>query len=332
MASFTVPIPVHHGKGSKSISSSDVILSEYLAAKVEYSNLVLRPILIVDKDSTPLVAHPELLGNATAAYYRQAYYHVEILSDDFNSFSLSDALNAGMALLEISENENMFLIPIEPTDILGQSMDRKTLLYRRNTAVGLPDYYYDDGISWTRSGYGYERQNLIWMLATTLAEDEELLYAALFIREAIRDFQFLSRDDVIKTIHESEQHPDTISDGVRIENAIHNCYKAIEAIHGGNLPQNEVKIVKSFQKFGIDLTEMVGYKYEENKQQSAIEKIINLRNSRNFKSAHGRIGANRKSTFYELMDFQQLARYLVLSAINQRAGVNILHPVIPEQC
>ena len=330
MASFAVSVDPSVDNGFRSISSSDIDLSDYLSAKREYSNLTLRPVLVEKKDSSPLVAQLELLGKGVIANYRDAYYHVEILNEDINQFSLCDALNAGMTLLNIIEDEDMFLIPIELADINDHRMDKRILLSRRNAAVGLPDYV-DDHLSWTRSGYGYDRENLIWMLATTLVDDEILLYAALFIREAFRDYQFLSNDDVVKALSESEQLPDTISEGVRIENAIHNCYKAIEAIYGGNLPQKETKIVKKFKEKGIDLTQLVGYKFEEIEQQPAIDKVVRLRSSRNFKSAHGRIHANRKSTLYELMDFQQLAIYLVMSAIFPRTGVNILHPVVAEQ-
>lgn len=50
------------------------------------------------------------------------------------------------------------------------------------------------------------------------------------------------------------------------------------------------------------------------------DKILHLRHSRDWKSAHGRITADRKSTYYELLDFQQLARYIVLEAIRATAA------------
>jgi hypothetical protein len=322
MASFTVS-----NESSRSISSADIDLSDYLSVKQGYSNITLRPVLIEDGGSLPLVAQPELLGSAIAAHYFEAYYHVEIFNESINQFLLCDSLNAAMALLGMPEDEGMLLIPVELGDINDRRINKKTLLSRRNAVVGERNYP-DDYIDWIRSSYGYDLQNLIWTLATTLVEDEVLLYAALFIREAIRDYQFRSNCDVEKALHDIEQLPETISESVRIENAIHNCYKAVEAIHGGNLPKDEAKIIRSFQGKEIDLTQLTGFKFEGIALKPAIEKVIALRKSRNYKSAHGRIGANRKSTFYELMDFQKLAIHLVMSAIYPRTGVNILHPVV----
>jgi hypothetical protein len=326
MASFAVKVDSKADEGSRVLTSSDVDLSEYLAAYREYADLVIRPLIVETDDDRPPSFTFSHEAKAIFANYNDAYYHVEITSNDIDQYSLVDALNAAMALLEIREDEDLFFIPVEPTDINDQRITKRTLLSRRNAAVGLPAHF-DDYIDWSRRGFDYRLDDLIWMLATTLIDDEVLLYAALFVRESLRDYQFRSQDDVLKAIAEIEQHPDTISEGVRIENAIHNCYKAIEAIYGGNLPQKASKIVKSFEKKGIDATELVGYKIEEIEQQPAIDKIINLRSSRNFKSAHGRIKVDRKSTYYELMDFQQLARYMVTRAIYPRTGVTILYAV-----
>ena len=72
------------------------------------------------------------------ASYRQAYYHLEVFCEDIDKFSLYDALNAAMALLQIPEDGDLFLIPIEVTNIDDQRMDERVLLSRRNAAAGLP--------------------------------------------------------------------------------------------------------------------------------------------------------------------------------------------------
>ena len=233
MASFIVPVDHEEVLKRGGVSSSDINLNEYLSSTREYSKLILGPVLIEDMNDLPTVSRPELLGESVAARYDKAYYQVESLDKEINRYMICDALHPAMAPLQVSHEEGMFLIPINLNDIKDHRIDKRTLLTRRNRAIGLPDYV-DNYIDWERTGYPYQTEDLIWRLATTLIDDEVLLYAALFMREAMRDFQLLSNDDVVQAINAREQIPDTISDGVRVENAIHNCYKSIEAIYGGN--------------------------------------------------------------------------------------------------
>lgn len=138
----------------------------------------------------------------------------------------------------------------------------------------------------------------------------------------MRDYLFIG-GEVRDVLDDHESHPDTISEGVRIENTMHNCYKAVEAIHGGNLPHDDGKVVRKFAQQGIDLSTPVGYSRGPLKREPAIDKLVRLRRIRDYKAAHGRITRDRKSSFYELMDHQRLVRFIVAKAIEARCGISI---------
>ena len=83
----------------------------------------------------------------------------------------------------------------------------------------------------------------------------------------------------------------------------------IEAILCGNLPEEQAKIERGLREKGIDPLAMVGYSHHGiHPKEQLIAKVLKLRTARNERTAHGRIHAGRKSTYYEVMDYQALAR------------------------
>jgi hypothetical protein len=301
-ASFSVP--TRKRKNPFLLSTRDIKLSSYLAARMDYGEVIVRPIL-VERSDAPSVPNIELTGREAVASYRTSLYHVEVLDSAISRASLSDAIHAAMSLLDVAPEEDV-------------------LLRCRNAAVGLPVHVEDFSLR-ERTGYSYAVHKSMWDFATALVATEVLLYASLFVREATRDHRFYA-GDVSGMLANHKSYPRIISEAVRIENAVHNCYKAIEAIHGGNLPTDKQKIVRNFGGLGIDLIQPIGYHNAEITREPVIDKIMRLRHSRDWKSAHGRITADRKSTYYELMDFQQLARYIVLEAIRAKTGVTASPP------
>lgn len=325
MASFPVPVTPDETEFNHSVSSSDVDIADYFSASRTYSDITLRPVLVPIGNRTSMVPDIELLGKGVVARLNHALYHVENHSDRIDRFLICDALHAALSLLGHPLEKDLVLLPIDPSDISANRLSAEDLYRKSNQGTDAPLYVYDEYLD-TRYSLGYEFDDLMWIVATILVEYDVLLYASLFIRESMMSYQFLG-DDIREVLLTYEKLPDTISEGVKIENAIHNCYKAIEAIHGGNLPQNTNKILRNFRELGIDLSKLTGYSLNEVKQEPAIDKLIRLRSRRDYKSAHGRIGPNRKSTYYELMDFQELARYIVRGSVYHYTDVNVLYSV-----
>jgi hypothetical protein len=132
------------------------------------------------------------------------------------------------------------------------------------------------------------------------------LYAALFLRASFSEYIFLG-DEIEETILKNDG-PLFVHDAVRAENAVHNAYKVIEAIWGGSLPKDVTKVERGLQDKGIDPHAMVGYDHHGiHPKVQLVAKVLALQKARNERAAHGRIDAGRKSTYYEIMDYQALA-------------------------
>lgn len=116
----------------------------------------------------------------------------------------------------------------------------------------------------------------------------------MFLREAYRDFQFFG-GEIREILMNYTKLPETISEAVRIESSIHNCYKCIEAVRGGNLTSDLRKLRGKFSEKGVNLGEFVGYEYEDIAREPAINEIEGLSETRNFKSAHGGIKGIEKA-------------------------------------
>jgi hypothetical protein len=88
----------------------------------------------------------------------------------------------------------------------------------------------------------------------------------------------------------------------------------------GNLSEEQVKIERGLRDKGVDPLAMVGYSHHGiHPKEHLVAKVLKLRKARNEKTAHGRIHAGRKSTYYEVMDYQALARAVLLMHIRQCA-------------
>ncbi|MEM7196012.1 MAG: hypothetical protein AAF402_13765 [Pseudomonadota bacterium] len=124
--------------------------------------------------------------------------------------------------------------------------------------------------------------------------------------------------------------PLTISESVKVEIALHHFYKVIETIYGGALPrmpQGNERLLQKFEKIGIDLNEVVGFPHENAHEEPIIDKISKLRGARDERAAHGGAKLDRKSTYYELIDAQEMSRYLLLKASWNLIGFDRLMPV-----
>jgi hypothetical protein len=65
-------------------------------------------------------------------------------------------------------------------------------------------------------------------------------------------------------------------------------------------------------------------------QEQAITKLIRLRDARNKRAAHGGAHTNRKSTYYEVLDYRELSYFVLSNVIKHRTGLDINTLLLPK--
>jgi len=234
-------------------------------------------------------------------------YEVTLKDAEFMPHQLIDAIHAARAVLQNPLASEVALVEINSSDIPKNRsflVSQLEELYWRDHGRQARDDFAQ--LFSLRSGSSGTTDERMWKLVPVFLRHEKLLYAALFLKASQDEYMF--RGDEIEEAILNKDGPIHVHDAVRAENAIHNAYKVIEALWGGNLPADAKKIDKGFAELGINTDEQVGYAHHGiHPKQSIREKIALLRKARDERAAHGRIGANRKATYYEILDYQALA-------------------------
>lgn len=328
-----------HGS-STSISSSDFDVDKYLSAKREYKHLCLTPIIIDAQNSGHHVANPEFVrkirpsldlydGKMVGVRYNQSRYHLKIISGSFPKQHIFDGLNAAISLVTCSFVDCLSLVSLSEKEIPG---DRKVPYTKFREWIareyGIPLVSVSSECL-SSSSFGAVKDHETFELLDGLLGNEQLLYALLFFREGLKDSTEIVFEER-EILDSRESKPLTLTESVKMENCIHNFYKSIEAIYGGNLPQDQTKIIKRFKKRGVDLEAKLGFEREGLAKEKAIKKLFKLRDTRNFKSAHGRIAGDRRSSYYEVLDFQYLCRHLLYSVIREWIHIDLYHLSMPQ--
>lgn len=306
---------------------SEIAIDEFLAQERHYESLILRPLLLFSNDQTaPNSFLPEFSGTSVVTSYRDAVYEIEVLDPGLSRERLEDSMHAAMAVLQLCFQENMILIPI-PTNKIPK--DRRI---ERSAVFGWhkqDDYWLDCHRSeidlfGSRSKYIFETDHLIWTITDQVWRDVRMLYAMHHFKESLRDYD-LAGGNPRPILQSYERLPPTIEEGTRIENALHNSYKCIEAIYGGELKKkNRNSLITNFLKRGVDLTEKVGYEFGSISREPAIDKVLRLQKIRDSRAGHGWGPGERRSSFYDLMDFQTLARYMLTSVLGAQYNVPLV--------
>jgi len=222
---------------------------------------------------------------------------------------LVDSIHAARTVVDCLIDEEIAAVPVDPAWIPKSRCMLVTELkkhyeVRTHPSVARDDF---DNLFSLRTGSSGRDDSISWQLVPAFLRDERLLYAALFLKASLHEYRFLG-DEIEEAILKNDG-PLFVHDAVRAENAVHNAYKVIEAIWGGSLPEDIGKIERGLQDKGVDPNAMVGYNHHGiHPKEHLVTKLVALRKARNEKTAHGRIHAGRKSTYYEIMDYQALAR------------------------
>jgi hypothetical protein len=302
----------------------DAIFAEYIRGFGDYGRFNLRPIAIEyhhNKSVADGWSTSAAEDGAVAVSARQSIYLLTLTDPNLQASDVTDCLIGMRALMyDFVAEENVLVSmgsdDIPPSQII--SLDAATALYCRAYQVRSIDV--DPSVLFmSKETRGNEWDESLWCLVSNTIGDEQVVYASLFLRSALEHLMFFG-DDFKRAILRQEERAERIREAVDIENSIHNCYKVVEALYGGTLPSDWEQVARRFQNKGIDLLENGAYvtQYGVFGNETLLEKLKRLHIARNDRAAHGRIHANRRSTYYELMDYQVLAGRVLKSFIKHK--------------
>jgi hypothetical protein len=91
--------------------------------------------------------------------------------------------------------------------------------------------------------------------------------------------------------------------------------KAVETLYGGTLSGKENRISMRLTELGVDPTEICGFDRPQYTQDTVLKKVLDLRDARNGRAAHGTSADERLNSLYDLCDFQHLTSLLLWRTI-----------------
>ena len=245
------------------------------------------------------------------------FYVNDGMIDDRFAQSFSDAVTAALALvydLDTEEIPTAVLIPedmikkdrfISIKDIIGNHGIGSEIYFSLTDRVGVPKQVLD----------------YVWRVVPHIVENKSVMDAAHFYKESIGGV-WVADDDVFNFMVDDSNIPKSQREKARVETAYQNAFKAIEAITG-EPPKDKRKLRTRLIEAGINPDENVGYNLYGMKpgKETLIKKIVDMHKTRDKMAAHGKTKIPRAIGYCELKDKQALARYIVLSHIeNTRAS------------
>lgn len=156
---------------------------------------------------------------------------------------------------------------------------------------------------------------MMWKWVPFLLDSPPLFDACNFLLLSLSEFAFLG-DTIREVLADPSAFPPRKEDQVRVEEAIWNAFRAIQAIIG-EPNKDDRKFFQQLRAWSIDPLEPVGY-YDDVEPIS--KKVRELQANRDSRAAHGRRGpkARREGpiTYYELMDAQKVAQEIICWALD----------------
>jgi hypothetical protein len=143
--------------------------------------------------------------------------------------------------------------------------------------------------------------------------------AVHYYQASIRDFCFEGYS-IAAVANGDMAQPISRSEWSQAEDAVLNAFKAIEAVIG-DPPKDDKKFQSKLQCAGIDPFALVGFVARgsdegSDKREPIWQKIRAMGLIRDKKAAHGRSGADRQITLYEIMEIQACAEVVVKLGID----------------
>lgn len=151
-----------------------------------------------------------------------------------------------------------------------------------------------------------------WKLTPLLFNNEKFLHAFRFLKTSQENFHVWPGqiDEAVEDAHVTAEN---VFQQSRLENALQDSFKAVEAIIG-DPPKNDDKFLGKIKSFGIDPNMIFGL------EDKPIHQVIrDMNDARDKKAAHGST-QNRAITVGELLVFQNCARFIALHACESQLG------------
>lgn len=302
----------------------EAIFAEYIREVRDYGNFQLRPIGLQYRDSENVwdgwSTSPVDAGMAYMSA-EQSVYHLSIVDGALTDEDITDCLIGVQSLMYDFASEDYTLVPFDPNDIPATRVlpvEWAVDQYCRKFRVR-PDYAEHAALIATKHTRGYEWDGRLWGAISCVVGDEQAVYALLFLRAALEHVMFVG-EDFERALRFQQAKAQRIKEAVDIENSIHNCYKVMEAIYGGTLVNDWQQVERRFSRAGVDLQQLGGFRVygASHGVEPLIEKLKRLKFARDDRAAHGRIHVNRRSTYYELMDYQTLASRALFDFLRQK--------------
>jgi hypothetical protein len=318
------------------LSSNDIKIEDFLNASRSYSGFTLTSILI-EKEFELSIPRPAYLGMKEISGQRIAGYSllnsryvVRITDPSITPWDIVDALNSAIPFITGTEAEN--IIPIDFDKIEGSICKTYSQKRFREIIAATLDCSSDDvQYSGHEHGFTYEPgiDLLIWRVVEVILSDKKLIYSLLFYREALRSYENVERLDSYGR-PTADERPLSISESVKLENAIHNFYKAIEGMYGGTLPKDDNRIVSFFSNHLIDLTQAASVFGISGGAGSLMEVVKKLKTARDDRAAHGKVHSNRVGTYSEIIESQKLVHGLLRAYLQSKLGSDPFQTIVPD--
>jgi hypothetical protein len=196
-------------------------------------------------------------------------------------------------------------IPIPPSFMPALEVERPALLDNLNLthAVGNPTW-----VGITEVASIGSRWDQLMLLLPALTTDRDLWRGAQYLIASLRVFTFMG-DDMRDTFRDREALPDSPYVVVDTETAVWLAYKAVESVVG-DPPSDRRKLQRRLDE--LKLMDFPGV-WRDEAPFDLVERVTDFVGSRDRRAAHGRHHPRRRPfTYYEVMDYQYLARSLLV--------------------
>jgi hypothetical protein len=152
---------------------------------------------------------------------------------------------------------------------------------------------------------------LAWKMTPVIFKVESLGRAVQFLRASQDDF-YVWPGQIDEVRNELGTLAKTGFEQSKLENALQNAFKSIEAVIG-DPPKDDTRFFAKIREIGLDPDEEVGYT-----EKYPLHQVIrDMNKARDKKTAHGST-RQRGITIAEMLEFQACAHYIVMSAIRNK--------------
>ena len=155
-----------------------------------------------------------------------------------------------------------------------------------------------------------------WRIAGATFTDNQLFEATRFLKSSHDNF-YIYPGQIRQVASDPEMVPLTSSHQTDFENALHNAFKAVEAVIG-DPPKDDRRFFRKLREIGLDPLEEVGYTAKK-----PIHQVIRAMNqARDAKAAHGST-RDRAIKATDLLNYQTCSGYVLTAALEAKIGAPI---------